>query len=415
MPQVLDSNGMPIDTLIIPNIPLFEFAGTGIKYDLLNGLRVLFPQAESLSDDRSWHITVADRDTGTIICDADVKPENLVVTSKKYYVPFDVCIKDADGQAIVRQSLDIKDKPVLLYMAVSTIGDTFAWFPYAEQFAEKHGCNVHVVLNPKFIQLLEKQYPAISLITPDQAQSMLESDKPPFACYFVGLWWGNERNYQPCDHRLVGLQKTAAYILGLEPEEIKPRFDLSAPRQIKEPYVCIAAQSTTHSKNWSNATGWLDVVQFLKECGYRVLCVDRDKVQGVGNVLNYIPYGAEDFTGNHPLQERIDLIKNADFFIGLASGLSWMSWACNVPTVLIGGFSHPITEFYTPFRVINYHACNSCWNDPQYDFDHADWLWCPRNAGTPKQHECMKMISSAQVIQTIKRIPAFKKHMEKRQ
>ena len=45
----------------------------------------------------------------------------------------------------------------------------------------------------------------------------------------------------------------------------------------------------------------------------------------MGSRFNIIPYGAEDFTGRRPLQERIDLLYHADFFIGLSSGLSWVA------------------------------------------------------------------------------------------
>jgi hypothetical protein len=37
---------------------------------------------------------------------------------------------------------------------------------------------------------------------------------------------------------------------------------------------------------------------------------------------------------------------------------------------MISGFTHPVTEFATPYRVINYHACNSCSNDRMHAADH---------------------------------------------
>ena len=117
-----------------------------------------------------------------------------------------------------------------------------------------------------------------------------------------------------------------------------------------------------------------------------------------------IPWGAEDFTGDLPLQDRIDILKDADFFIGLASGLSWLAWACNIPVILISGFSDPVTEFQTPYRVINRLVCNSCWNDPRYQFDHNDFSWCPRHKGTLRQWECMKQIYSVSVIQKIEEV-----------
>ncbi len=76
------------------------------------------------------------------------------------------------------------------------------------------------------------------------------------------------------------------------------------------------------------------------------------------------------------------------------SGLSWLAWAAGCPVVLISGFTHPTNEFATPYRVINWHACNSCWNDPRHRFDHKDFLWCPRHAGTPRQFECTRLITA---------------------
>ena len=75
--------------------------------------------------------------------------------------------------------------------------------------------------------------------------------------------------------------------------------------------------------------------------------------------------------------------------------------------VLISGFTHPTNEFATPYRVINWHTCNSCWNDVRHRFDHNDYLWCPRHAGTPRQFECTRLITAAQVIGTLKRVPGL--------
>ena len=99
---------------------------------------------------------------------------------------------------------------------------------------------------------------------------------------------------------------------------------------------------------------------------------------------------------------------HADFFVGLSSGLAWLAWSVGVPVVMISGFTHPRNEFYTPYRVINYHTCNSCWNDPRHIFDHFDFFWCPRHKGTERQFECTRLITADHVKRTIQQIPAFK-------
>jgi autotransporter strand-loop-strand O-heptosyltransferase len=75
-------------------------------------------------------------------------------------------------------------------------------------------------------------------------------------------------------------------------------------RPIREPYVCIAVQSTLQAKFWNNPTGWREVVAFLKEAGYRVICIDQKSSHGQGLIWTHIPAGAEDMTGDHPLVER---------------------------------------------------------------------------------------------------------------
>ena len=214
--------------------------------------------------------------------------------------------------------------------------------------------------------------------------------------------------HQPCDFRHVGLHRTAGYILGVDPTEVPPRIALvDDSRPIAEPYVCIAVQSTTQSKYWNNPTGWHDIIAFLKQAGYRVICIDQKRVHGTGMVWNHLPHGAEDETGDRPLVERARWLKHAEFFVGLSSGLSWLAWASGTPVVMISGFTHPTNEFDTPYRVINYHTCNGCWNDVRHRFDHKDFLWCPRHKDTPRQFECTRLITSEHVKATIKQIPGF--------
>jgi autotransporter strand-loop-strand O-heptosyltransferase len=80
-----------------------------------------------------------------------------------------------------------------------------------------------------------------------------------------------------------------------------------------EPYVCIAVQSTTQSKYWNNPDGWRVVVNFLRDAGYRVVCIDQKPTHGHGLIWNHIPNGAEDLTGDRTLEERYRYLKHAAF------------------------------------------------------------------------------------------------------
>ena len=121
---------------------------------------------------------------------------------------------------------------------------------------------------------------------------------------------------------------------------------LSQPKMGK--YVCIAVQSTLQCKYWNNPEGWQNVVDFLTSYGYEVVLIDQYYSFGSKeyNYWNYPPNGVIDKTSqNLDLWDRIRDLKYADFFIGLGSGLSWLSWAVGTYSFLISGFSKPFCEF----------------------------------------------------------------------
>lgn len=368
----------------------------GIRFDFNDGCRILAPEGK-------WRIRISDIDTGNIVYQTEIGA-GRINSSKRYFVRFKVEAWDGDKQ-ILRHDYDARDRKVLIQFPVGTLGDTMGWFPYAARFAEDHGCRLTCAMAGWLIPLFKESYPEITFITHEEVKP-----EEYYATYSIGLFFDDDaRIHQPCDFRQVGLHRTAGYILGVDPTEASPRIALADnTRPIAEPYVVIASQSTTQCKYWNNPGGWRDIVAFLKAAGYRVICIDQKPFHGAGIVWNHIPYGAEDQTGDRPLIERARWLKHADFFVGLSSGLSWLAWAMEIPVVMISGFTHPTNEFATPYRVINYHACNSCWNDVRVRFDHKDFLWCPRHAGTPQQFECTKLITAEAVKATIKRIPGFR-------
>ncbi len=362
----------------------------GLKLDFNYGVRLQVPKG-------NYHVRFTDLDTRTILYDADAS-EAIVTSTKKYYIHFLVEVWK-DAQLIYTHKLDLAGKNVHIHYPVGTLGDIMAWFPYAEEFRRKHKCEVYCSMAEELAGLFKPAYPKIHFIKPDTT--------PPdsYATYYMGIFFpANDRIHQPTDFRVIGLQLNIPYILGLEVKERRPVLTPDKPRQIKEPYVCIATQATSQAKYWNNPRGWIETIDYLKQRGYRVLCIDKEKCHGYGRHWNTIPYGAEDFTGDIPLQERVNLLAYADFFVGLSSGLACMAWGSAIPVVMISGFTLPYNEFHTPYRVINFHVCNGCWTDSSEEFVHADFAWCPRHENTEREFECTRYISSGQVCQTIERL-----------
>ncbi len=368
----------------------------GLRFDFNMGARVLVPVAEGGAE---WRIRLRDLDTGNTLFDTAIA-SGFVNSSKRWFVRFRIEAW-AGGEAVLTHDYDARDRPVLVQFPVGTLGDTLGWFPYAARFAARHGCRLTCAMSPLIIPLLQGAYPHIRFVSHEEV-----APAEFYATYCLGLFFDDaEHVWQPTDFRLVGLHRTAGYILGVDPAEAPPSLVLpDESRPIPEPYVCIAVQSSSQCKYWNNPQGWRAVVARLRERGYRAICIDQKPVHGGGIVWTHLPHGAEDQTGDWPLAERARWLRHAAGYVGLSSGLSWLAWAAGTKVLMISGFTHPLNEFATPWRVHNWHACNSCWNDPALRFDHKDFLWCPRHAGTPRQFECTRLITVEHVLDTLDRM-----------
>jgi autotransporter strand-loop-strand O-heptosyltransferase len=106
---------------------------------------------------------------------------------------------------------------------------------------------------------------------------------------------------------------------------------------------------------------------------------------------------------NKSIEEIGSILNGAKMFIGIGSGLSWYSWALNIPTILISGFSYKYQEMSNDvYRVINESVCHGCFG--RYIFNRGDWNWCPDHKNTTRQFECTKTITFDMVKSQIDKI-----------
>ena len=164
----------------------------------------------------------------------------------------------------------------------------------------------------------------------------------------------------------------------------------------KEKKVSIAIHSTAQCKYWNNPTGWQDVVNYLKNIGYDVILLSKehDGYMGNNNPKGVIQQPPSSIT------QILKEIQESELFIGISSGLSWLSWASGTPTILISGFTDDYLEPKNDIiRIINKDVCHGCWH--KHKFNPGDWNWCPEHKGTNRQFECSKSITSSQVIKKI--------------
>lgn len=360
----------------------------GLRLDFNNGLRLQVPSG-------NWHVTIRDFDSDILFYDGDIS-EVVLVSVEKYYIRWQIEVFH-DGKPVFGHIFDPVGQKIRLVFVSNMIGDMLSFFPYVPMIRDMYQADVYIRIHKSMKDICERLFPDIR-----QDETIEENT---YATYYLAEGLGM-CGWSPLEGRMIPMTQTGQVILGLP--EPAPRLSWPAgPRMIKEPYVCIGVQASSAGKGWHYPYGWEEVTDYLKSLGYRVLCIDRDKIMQEGGYILEMPEGAEDFTGNRPLLERADMLHHADFFVGLCSGLSWLAYTANCPAVLIGGFTMFWTEFPTPYRVYNRLVCNGCYNDLQ-----VTWKGniCPRNEDHPEDILlCSKKITPRMVIQTIDRVMADKK------
>jgi autotransporter strand-loop-strand O-heptosyltransferase len=312
--------------------------------------------------------------------------------NREYYTDWRTEVWEND-ELIYENKINLEGKRVYISFGSKSLGDTMAWIPYVEEFRLKHKCEL--IVSTFMNQLFVDQYPNIEFVDPGNVVMNIHAQ------YRIG-WFYNEDgsvnyNMTPNDYKKQPLQKTATDILGLEYNEIKPKLKL--PNVPKKKKVGIGFHSTAQSKYWNNPNGWQEVIDYLINLGYECMIYSKE---GDGYMNNHYPKGVTIFEGGD-LQKVINDLVTCEFFIGLGSGLSWLAWACELPIVLISGFSEKWAETtLDTYRVINENVCHGCFNSEKLDA--GDWNWCPLHKGTNRMFECTKQITSQMVISEINKI-----------
>jgi autotransporter strand-loop-strand O-heptosyltransferase len=298
-------------------------------------------------------------------------------------------------EVITEHNLNLTGMRVMVSLGSSSLGDTISWFAPIEEFQKKHGCKIIVCTFKN--ELFEENYPNFEWVKPGVRVDNI------YANYSIGWFYRDDKvntDMHPRDFKKVPMQVTATDILGLPENEIVPRLVIrESERPIEEDYVCLAIHSTAQAKYWNNPTGWQEVTDYFLNKGIKVVILS---IEGDGYMGNSYPKGVTLIEEERTFDCAIKYLKHSKAFIGIGSGLSWLSWATGTQTVIISGFSAEWTETVNnTIRIKNPKSCNSCFN--RHRLDASDWQWCPDHKGTDRHFECTRLISAADVISEIEK------------
>jgi len=365
--------------------------------NFVNGafLEVLGPAEEE------YNVKFINIKTNRVIHQSTIKNNMWTRTNIKYCINWKIEVY-SNNSLVFEYKWNPEGKRVYIHLDSGALGDTLAWFPYVEEFRKTFKCSV--ICSTFHNDWFEGNYPELEFVKPGTEV------KDIYAMYNIG-WFYDGKNVVfdkiPIDFKKYPLQQTASEILGLKYSEVKPKVNsLKKKTNVKGDYVVIAPHASAHAKYWNYPNGWQTVIDYLNKQGYKVVILTQESLgdewhdSKLGGTLT----GVVNKTGDFPLQDRMVDIRDAKAFIGVGSGLSWLSWALNTPTVMISGFSYPYTEFQDCERVYpqDPKTCRGCFNRKW--LDPGDWEWCPDHKDTPRQFECTKTITPDQVIASINKL-----------
>lgn len=327
---------------------------------------------------------------GKLHYDNIISPNNWVKLNREYFTIWTVKIWELngtvnEGKLIYQNTLDYKDKRVFISFSSKSLGDNVSWIPYVKEFQEKHSCKV--IVSTFWNHLFRDVYPELEFVEPGTGVSNIHG------MYTIG--WFYNSNKEPVLPNTIPLQKAITNILGLDFKEIRSKvsYDIKE-RPYEEKYITIATNSTSGCKFWTRE-GWQELINYLVGLGYRVVNVSKEEN----------PFDNQTRIKDTSMENTMNVIHHSEFFIGLSSGLSWLSWAMGKKVVMISNFTEADHEFQEDcIRITNTSVCNSCWNNPDLRFDRGDWNWCPFHKGTSRQFECHTSITSQMVIEKIQNL-----------
>lgn len=372
----------------------FNFLGSGPRLEIHG------------NSTKKYQVKFYNRETGELLKEfQDVTAKEWVQAEQEYFVPWVIQIESIDekGEPDIKSfTIDLTEKQVFIAFESSALGDTIAWMPVVEEFRKKNKCQV--IVSCFHNDLFKDVYKNILFV---ERGVPIQGMQFSFKLGWFGSGHASNRNPYDCHTR--NLQQIAMDILGMKWEEVgelRPKLIKStSPRKIKPKYVAITTCSTAQFKYWNHAGGWQTIVDYLIRKGYQVVNIGKQP-----NVLHNVING----TGQLTMDELFNVVQNAEFFIGLPSGLAWLNWALGKKTIMITGISEAFCEFQEDmYRVENINkntGCEKkCFNDPKFIFDKGDWLYCPLHKSTSKHFICTKSITPDMVK---KKIALVEKHLK---
>lgn len=278
----------------------------------------------------SYRVFFYDNSDKSLVFSGNCIVNQTIIGTRQWHTDWLIHIVDNTGKIVHINEYNPTFRKVYIKIDAYALGDNIAWMPYIEEYRKKYNCDM--ICSTFHNHLFYTEYPEILFVPPD---TMVEN---LYAQFYIGAATTPNIKYSPVTSISYPLQMVASATLGLKHKEIRPKVgyrDLPRPDYGGE-YVCISEFGSAPEKSWQCEGGWQAVVDYLVIKGYKVVVISKEPTNLV-NVINK--------TGDIPLAYRIPDIEGAAFYMGVSSGLAWLSWALGTHVVMISDVTPSWHEF----------------------------------------------------------------------
>jgi autotransporter strand-loop-strand O-heptosyltransferase len=267
-----------------------------------------------------YRVYFYDKNTYELIFNGECRINQTIVGTRQWHTDWVIHVVDVDGNIMYVNEYDPTFKKVYIKIDAYALGDNIAWMPYLEEYRKKYNCDL--IVSTFHNHLFQSEYPDILFVPPNTVVENLYSQ------FYIGATSELNVKYSPVTSVSVPLQMVATATLGLNYIEMKPRVGYHGiPKtDYGGKYVCLSEFGSTPDKSWKHEGGWQTVVNHLNDSGYKVVVISKEPTE-LKNVI--------DKTGDIHLSNRIADLEGAEFYLGVSSGLAWLSWEVGTHVIMV--------------------------------------------------------------------------------
>lgn len=299
------------------------------------------------------------------------------ISGISYLTDWNINVYDEIGTKILENiKNNYSNKIIGINLATGALGDTLSWTGSVLKFYEKHKPK-KIYIATSWSNLFDKtKYPS-DMIFLDRA-FLNENRVYPLDCdtlHLLGISREHEtidsmreNHATPCNWKTTNMVDTENFALGVETGAIRPHLiPLPPERLIQKPYVTICNNTTQKVKHILSNKVWMSLVEEIKKMGLEVV--------HVGNTQSFFP-GVTDGCSDD-IRVAMRFIRDAEFHIGLSSGLSWMAWAYSKHVLMLSNFTHEGYEFIEGnTRILNNMVSYGHFNNMKFPWE-PTWSFDP--------------------------------------